>query len=68
MGLVVSYFIFLINIAIIKATSKYYDVQQNTNVNSNFALSQLIKSFKKLSKITCLVECNLDYVSYGLSY
>ncbi len=62
MDLIVSYLIFIFNISIIKASSQYYDMKQNAIVNSNFGLSQLIKSFKTLSKMSCLIECNLDYV------
>jgi hypothetical protein len=68
MDFIRSYFIFLFNIVIIKASFKYYDVKQNAAVNSNFGLSQLIKSFKTLSKMSCLIECNLDYVCSSAAF
>ena len=44
--------------------SSKYDMQMSLNVNSSIDPIFLIGSYKKLDKISCMIECNLNDECY----
>ena len=48
--------------------SSKYDIQMSQNVNSSIDPIFLIGSCKKLDKISCMIECNLNEECYTTTF
>ena len=66
MDKILSILFFILKITFDNASFAYkYDTQMCQNVNSSIDPIFLIGSYKKLDKISCMMECNLNEECYN---